>query len=101
MLSRTQTFLTFLGSMFFLVGAVACSGDESPPVSTPIASTGTPGAEEAVGERLFLETRFAQAFKASLDNGGDINDPNIGAPVVDTVETLGAPIDQDRSKASP
>jgi len=79
--------------MLFLIGAVACSGDENQPVSTPIASTGTPGAEEAVGERLFLETRFAQSFKVSLDKGGDINDPNIDDGVVDTVETLGAPID--------
>jgi hypothetical protein len=91
--SRTQTSLAFLGSMLFLIWAVACSGDESLPVSTSLASTGTPGAEEVVGERLFLETRFAQAFKASLDKGSDINDPNIGDPVVDIVETIGAPIE--------
>ncbi len=93
MTSHTQTSLAFLGSMLFLIGAVACSGDGDAPPSLPIASTGTPGAEEAVGERLFLETRFAQAFKVSLDNGGNINDPNIGDRVVDTVETLNAPID--------
>ncbi len=91
--SHTQTSLAFFCSMLFLIGAVACSGDENSPPSTPLASSGTPGAEEAVGERLFLETRFAQAFKVSLDNGGDINDPNIGDSVVDTVETLGTPID--------
>lgn len=56
------------------------------------ANAGTPGAEQAVGERLFLETRFPQSFKDFLDNGGDVNDPNAGDPVVDTVETLGAPI---------
>jgi cytochrome c peroxidase len=39
-----------------------------------------------------METRFAQAFKAFLDTGGDINDPNAGDPVVDSVETLGASI---------
>ncbi len=78
--------------MVFLSSIVSCSGNEDnlPP---PIASSGTAGAEEAVGERLFLETRFAQAFKVALDNGGDINDPNIGDSAVDTVETLGAPID--------
>lgn len=91
--SRTQSSLAFVCLLLFLIGAAACSGDDNPPVSPPIASTGTPGAEEAVGERLFLETRFAQAFKEALDNGGDINDPNIGDPVVDIVETLGAPID--------
>ena len=37
-----------------------------------------------------METRFAQAFKAFLDAGGDVNDPNAGDPVVDSVETLGA-----------
>lgn len=91
--SRTQNSLAFVCLLLFLIGVAACSGDDNPPVSPPIASTGTPGAEEAVGERLFLETRFAQAFKVSLDNGGDINNPNIGDPVVDTVESLGAPID--------
>jgi hypothetical protein len=39
-----------------------------------------------------METRFAQAFNAFLDAGGDVNDPNAGDPVVDSVETLGAPI---------
>jgi hypothetical protein len=39
-----------------------------------------------------METRFAQAFQAFLDAGGDVNDPNAGDPVVDSVETLGVPI---------
>ena len=30
-------------------------------------------AEITNGERLFLETRFAQFFKAFLDDGGDVN----------------------------
>jgi cytochrome c peroxidase len=91
--SHTQTSLAFLCSMLFLIGAVACSGDENSPPSPPLVSTGTPGAEEAVGERLFLETRFAQAFKVFWDNGGDVNNPKAGDVVVDTVETLGTPID--------
>ena len=93
MLSHTEISLGLLCSMLILIGAVACSVDDNSPSSPSIASTGTPGAEEAIGERLFLETRFAQAFKVSLDNGGNINDPNIGDRVVDTVETLTAPID--------
>lgn len=69
------------------------SGGGSGSGGTPsTATTGTPGAEQAVGERLFLETRFAQAFKAFLDHGGNVNDPNAGDAVVDTVETTGAPI---------
>lgn len=84
--------LVVLLSLTFFTSIVSCSGsDDSPPPS--IASSGAPGAEEAVGERLFLETRFAQAFKVALDSGGDINDPRIDDRVVDTVETLGAPID--------
>ena len=72
---------------------VACSGGDQPSTSTPTTQVGTPGAEEALGERLFLETRFAQAFKVFLDNGGNINDPDAGDVIVDTLETIGAPID--------
>jgi cytochrome c peroxidase len=89
---RTRTYLGYF-SMLLLIGTVACSGNESSPPSLPISSTGTPGAEEAVGERLFLETRFAQAFKVFLDKGGDLNDPNVGDGIVDTVATVHAPID--------
>ena len=73
-----------------VVGCGSGSSNSAPPPS--VAATGTPGAETAVGERLFLDTRFAQSFKVFLDNGGDINDPNAGDSVVDTVETVGAPI---------
>ena len=66
----------FASVLLFLTGLVACSGSENTP--PPPTATGTPAAEEAVGERLFLETRFAQAFKVFVDNGGDINDPKIG-----------------------
>ena len=72
-----------------LVGACSGSGSSTPPTAQV---TGTPGAEQAVGERLFMETRFAQAFQAFLDAGGDVNDPKAGDPVVDSVETLGVPI---------
>lgn len=72
-----------------LVGACSGSGSSTPPTAQV---TGTPGAEQAVGERLFMETRFAQAFQAFLDAGGDVNDPNAGDPAVDSVETLGVPI---------
>ena len=71
--------------------AAGCSNG-TPPAPATATATGTPGAEQAVGERLFMDTRFAQAFKAFVDAGGDVNDPNAGDPVVDAVETLGAPI---------
>lgn len=93
--TRTSTGLLAI----LLLGVVTgCSSDSSPsgaaaPPATDPKVVGTAGAQEAVGERLFLETRFAQAYKVFLDNGGNINDPNAGDAVVDTVETVGAPID--------
>lgn len=77
-------------TIFFLSG---CSDDNARDVvaGTPVA--GTPGAEEAVGERLFLETRFAQAFKSFLDRGGQVNDrPPAGDPVLDDTQTTGRPL---------
>jgi hypothetical protein len=77
------------------IAAHGCSAGDSGGSPPTAQATGTPGAEQAVGERLFLETRFAQAFKAFLDGGGNVNDPNAGDPAVDTLETItpGAPID--------
>lgn len=91
---QTRAFLSAL--LFAMIAIAGCSsGSNSSDGSSSPLATGTPGAEQAVGERLFLETRFAQAFKLFLDNGRDINDPNAGDAVVDTVETTtpGAPID--------
>jgi len=81
----------FIPLTLLLSGLVACSGPEGTP-SSP-AATGTSAAAEALGERLFLDTRFAQAFKVFVDNGGNINNSKVGDAVVDTIETLGAPID--------
>ncbi|SRR5579884_3044296 len=85
--------------MGFLVSAstihvAGCSAGGDSGGGTSSASAGTPGAEQAVGERLFLETRFAQSFKVFLDNGGNVNSANINDPVVDSVETTtpGQPI---------
>lgn len=50
--------------IFFSLLLVACgSGSSSSSAPPSVAATGTPGAQADVGERLFLETRFAQAFK--------------------------------------
>lgn len=80
----------FTSVILFLAGLVACSGSED--TSIPPAATGTPAAAEALGERLFLDTRFAQTFKVFLDTGGSANNPKAGDAVTDTLETLGAPI---------
>ena len=58
--------------------------------TTTVFASGTPGAEVDVGERLFVETRFAQFFKSHLDRGGNVNDVlPIGDPVMDLTETTG------------
>ncbi|SPP63369.1 hypothetical protein [Nitrospira lenta] len=94
--SHTRTPISALLSFMGLIGLVAgygCSGGDSSSGKAPTTiAAGTAGAEEAVGERLFLETRFAQAFKVFMDNGGAVNDPNAGDAVMSTVETTGAPI---------
>ncbi|TKB89796.1 MAG: hypothetical protein E8D40_13985 [Nitrospira sp.] len=82
---------TLASVLLSLTGLVACSGSED--TSTPPAATGTPAATEALGERLFLDTRFAQTFKVFVDNGGTVNDPKVSDSVTDTLETFGAPID--------
>ena len=67
---------------------IGCSGGSSRPPSVSVAIAGTSGAEATVGERLFVETRFAQAFKVYLDSGGKVNNvPTIGDPVMDLSET--------------
>jgi len=48
--------------------------------------------EVALGERLFLETRFAQFFHAFLGAGHGVNDPlDPGDPVMDTTAATGTP----------
>jgi len=73
--------------IFLSLLLAGCGGGGGSPSPASVTATGTPSAEASVGERLFLETRFAQAFKVFLDNGGTMNDPNAGDPVVDTAET--------------
>ncbi len=80
-----------LGRTFVIVLSLllaGCNGDSSTPPPVSVAATGTPGAETSVGERLFVETRFAQAFKVYLDSGGKVNDVlTVGDPVMDLSET--------------
>jgi len=76
-------------SLIFLSLLLSGCGESSrSPAPASVAATGTPGAEEDVGERLFVETRFAQAFKGHLDSGGNVNDtlPS-GDPVMNLSET--------------
>jgi cytochrome c peroxidase len=65
-----------------LLAAVACAM----PVHAQEEEADPP--EVAIGERLFLETRFAQYFRANA--GGDVNAPlAAGDPVVATTATVG------------
>ncbi len=84
-------------------GLTGCS-DTSAPSATAASSPsplrpepppeGTDSAAETIGERIFLETRFAQAFKQFVAKGGNLNDPGANDPVLDTTATTtpGSPI---------
>ena len=73
--------------IFIALLLVGCgSGTNSSSAPPSVAATGTPGAQADVGERLFIETRFAQFFKANLPPDGNVNDPlPAGDPVVANV----------------
>lgn len=69
-----------------LLAGCGAGSNSSAPASAKV--TGTPGAEGSVGERLFVETRFAQFFRAHLAAGGKVNDT---LPAGDPVMTHGHP----------
>jgi hypothetical protein len=72
--------------IFIALLLVGCGSGNSSTPPPSVAATGTPGAEADVGERLFVETRFAQFFKAHLPPGGNVNDPlPTGDPIVANV----------------
>src|SRR5580765_3547547 len=73
--------------IFIALLLVGCgSGTNSSSAPPSVAATGTPGAQADVAERLFIETRFAQFFKANLPPDGNVNDPlPAGDPVVANV----------------
>ena len=65
----------FIRVMFApLVATVVCGALALPPAFGQEEEEADP-AEITNGERLFLETRFAQFFKFFLDNGGDVDTP--------------------------
>ena len=74
---RPKVFAPLL-PVLVLAAAPACNPPSPPPPDDP--------AEVVVGERLFLETRFAQFFAAN--GGSDVNQPLAsGDPVLDVLET--------------
>lgn len=63
----------------------------SPTADAQEASGDPP--EITIGERLFLETRFAQFFQQFLSGGAGVNDPlPAGDPVMDKTVTIGEPL---------
>jgi len=73
----------------------ACgTGDTNGEGATAQASVTPADSESNVGERLFLETRFSQAFKAYLATpGATVNDAlPAGDPTLDQTQTTGAPL---------
>jgi hypothetical protein len=91
---RHTVFAHVVGRSSWIFAALllaGCGSGDNSSAPPSVAATGTPGAEADAGERLFLETRFAQSFSVFLANGGDINDPNAGDQVVAKVILPGHP----------
>lgn len=81
--SHVLLVLCFIAGLCLLGGGSAALGQEE---------AGDPP-EVTIGERLFLETRFAQFFKTFLDTGGQVNDPlPAGDPTMETSVTTGEPL---------
>ncbi len=83
---RAGTFLAVLALAPVLGG---CGGSPAPQ-GTDVADGADPP-EVQLGERLFVETRFAQVFAANAS--GDVNAPlQTGDPTLDVLVTSGAPL---------
>jgi len=98
---RRHTVLTHVVGMsswiFIALLLVGCGSGTSSAPPPSVAATGTPGAQADVGERLFVETRFAQFFKTHLPPDGNVNDPlPTGDPIVAKVLLPGGkPLGED------
>lgn len=82
---RRALFVAVTFSLFMGIGAT------SPVAQAQEAAADPP--EITIGERLFLETRFAQFFQQFLASGAGVNDPlPAGDPVMDKTVTIGEPL---------
>ena len=82
-MTRTTKFVLFsLPALAAILVMASCSAGKAP--TFPSEEESTP-AEDSIGERLFLDTRFAQFFAANMTG---VNQPlPTGDPVVDLVYT--------------
>jgi len=72
---------TLVACMAAILWLASCSSGEAPP---PVLETESAPADQNIGERLFVETRFAEYFAA---NQSDVNAPlAVGDPVVAQVQ---------------
>jgi hypothetical protein len=76
---------------------ILLSGNGSLVIPSPVLAQDVEEADDppeiVIGERLFLETRFAQFFKQFVDHGGGANRPlPAGDPVMNTTVTVGEPL---------
>ncbi len=89
-------FISSIATMRSLKAAVLlCLMPTITPVSSVVHAQEGPGdpPEITIGERLFLETRFAQFFNQFLAGGASVNDPlPAGDPVMNTTVTIGEPL---------
>jgi hypothetical protein len=75
----------------FFAAALALASGCAQYSTEPRTPTDFDPPEQTVGERVFLETRFAQFFAAN--SGGNANLVlGMGDPALDTTQTLGAPL---------
>lgn len=92
----------FVAALFMILGFALFQGCDSGNHSGSLSrqteqqartDEATDPPEVAAGERLFLETRFAQFFKNFLDQGGKVNDAlPAGDPVMAVSMTTGQPL---------
>ncbi|MCB9833147.1 MAG: hypothetical protein H6807_11800 [Planctomycetes bacterium] len=93
---RHHSLAPFIAALLLVLSA--CSGGGNGNGNMNQAEAADP-AEVAIGERLFLETRFAQFFMAN--SGGDANAQLLaGDPALDFSETMGAPLPGPFASAS-
>jgi cytochrome c peroxidase len=87
-LTKFRSSVAFLLLAFAGFGALqGCGAGEAPPA--PTESDSTPPAD-SIGEALFLDTRFAQFFAASMTG---VNDPlPAGDPIMNQVATINGPL---------